>query len=189
MAFFVPFQPLLPEKRYKMEKNIWGEFYCIFHDEAFAKNPIKIQWKIKKKFFWPSPPTPLTPIILKTVRDSKNPMEYVWKHSLRGIQWKKSHRNRIKNKNFPHGPNFGAINSIFRNCDLDLWPTDPKINSDLALPNSFHLYKFCFNRARDTQVIIRKRNPEWRNDRMTEWRKGEFYSPPLSRKAGDNKRV
>ena len=69
-----------------------------------------------------------------------------------------SHPNRIKNKNFPHGPDFGAINSIFRNCDLDLWPTEPKIKSDLALPNSFHLYKFCSNRARDTQVIIRKRH-------------------------------
>ena len=146
-----------------MAKNLWEEFYCIFLEEAFAKNPIKIQWKIKKKILaLPPPPTPLTPIILKTVRDSKNLLAHVWKHSLTGIRWKKSHRNRIKNKNFPHGPNFGSINSIFRNCDLDLWHTDPKINSDLAHPNFFHLYKFCFNRARDTQVIIRKRHPEWR---------------------------
>jgi len=42
-------------------------------------------------------------------------------------------------------------------CDLDLWPTDPKINSGLLLNKGYHPMKFESSGSKGTWVIERKR--------------------------------
>jgi len=41
-------------------------------------------------------------------------------------------------------------------CDLDLWPTDPKINRGLLLNKGYHPMKFEGSRSKGTRVIERK---------------------------------
>jgi len=41
-------------------------------------------------------------------------------------------------------------------CELDLWPTDPKINSGLSLNKGYHPMKFEGSGPKGTQVIERK---------------------------------
>jgi len=43
-------------------------------------------------------------------------------------------------------------------CDLDLWPTDPKINRGLLLNKGYHPMKFEDSRSKGTRVIERKRS-------------------------------
>jgi len=43
-------------------------------------------------------------------------------------------------------------------CDLDLWPTDPKINRGLLLKKGYHPIKFEGSGSKGTQVIERKRS-------------------------------
>ena len=101
--FLNPLTPFI-QKTVHFTKNAWRNIYCIFYEESFAENPVKIELKIK--FFhiirnWISPPpTTLTPFSSKTVKDRENPLTYYWKLSLRGIKCKKPHQNRMKNKNF-----------------------------------------------------------------------------------------
>jgi hypothetical protein len=47
-------------------------------------------------------------------------------------------------------------NSIYRNCDLDLWPNDPKINRVLPLQQGIHVAKFGKDLIYRTKVIVRK---------------------------------
>jgi len=42
-------------------------------------------------------------------------------------------------------------------CDLDLWPTDPKINKGFLLNKSYHPMKFEGSGSKGTQVIERQR--------------------------------
>ena len=42
-------------------------------------------------------------------------------------------------------------------CDLDLWPTDPKINKGLLLNKGYHPVKFEGSGSKGTRVIERKR--------------------------------
>jgi len=42
-------------------------------------------------------------------------------------------------------------------CDLDLWPTDPKINRDFLLNEGYHPMKFEGSGSKGTWVIERKR--------------------------------
>ena len=103
MHLLNPLTPLI-QKTNILQKNAWSNFYCIFYEESFAENPVKI--KLKIKFFhiirnWISPPpTTLTPFSSKTVKDRENLLTYYRKVSLRRIKCKKPHQNRIKNKNF-----------------------------------------------------------------------------------------
>ena len=43
-------------------------------------------------------------------------------------------------------------------CDLDLWPTDPKINRGLLLNKGYHPMKFEGSGSKGTRVIERKRS-------------------------------
>jgi len=61
-------------------------------------------------------------------------------------------------------------------CDLDLSPTDPKINRGLLLNKGYHLMKFEGSVSKGTRVIERKRSV---TDGQTDRRTGQkqYVSP------------
>jgi len=61
-------------------------------------------------------------------------------------------------------------------CDLDLWPTDPKINRALLLNKGYHPAKFEGSGSKGTRVIERKRSvTDGQTDRRT--RQKQYVSP------------
>ena len=53
-------------------------------------------------------------------------------------------------------------------CDLDLWPTDSKINRDLLLNKGYHPIRFKGSGSKGTWVIERKRSFDRRTDGLTD---------------------
>ena len=107
--------------------------------------------------------------------------ENKWNHS---IFWALIHVYTRAELKVPHL----AEISLSR-CDLDLWPTDPKINRCLPYLISNNWYKFHEILSRRSQVIPRKPNlgrTEWRTDGRRDGKPNSIVLR-FRRKAGDNK--
>ena len=95
LAFWAP----CISKTVRDRKNWLNNSESSYREESNKKIPSKLDEKWK---FYAAPKIAFlafwAPCISKTVRDRKNWLQRVWKISFRGMQWKKSHQNRIKNK-------------------------------------------------------------------------------------------
>jgi len=64
-------------------------------------------------------------------------------------------------------------------CDLDLWPTEPKINRGLLLNKGYHPMKFEGSGSKGTRVIERKRSvTDGQTDGRTDRQGKNNMSPP-----------
>ena len=94
--FLNPLTPFL-KKTVNFPKNAWSNFCCIFQQESFAKNPIKIGWEIKK-FQKLGCGHFRTPYISITVRDRSWRLWPIMLTFSWGIQRKKPHQNWTRNR-------------------------------------------------------------------------------------------
>ena len=76
-----------------------------------------------------------------------------------GIMWSSLVKIQYTELKLSCGNDPVVKNSIYSNCDLDLWPNGPKINRVLLLPQGNHVAKSGKDLIYRTKVIMRK--PVW----------------------------